>query len=290
MLLLLVALLATQSGLMAQDTTSVMKKRSYTKNTFEGNFLIDNQSVMVPIKGTFEFDLVHRFGTFENGYKDFYGIFSGANMRLGFSYVVVKDLQLGFGLSNYNMQLDGNVKFALLRQTKDNAFPVSITYYGDLAIDTRAKNSSLPIVTFSDRMRYFNQILVARKVTNNFSVQAGFSISHFNNVEGYYDEQQVIQPRMKNDHMAVCFGGRYKLSAKLAIVVNYDQPLTQHPLDNPHPNLSVGLDMTTSSHNFQITIGNYGYTLGADNNFLNQNDYNKSQFVIGFNMSRLWNF
>ncbi len=58
--LLLIILSCSLGSLIAQDSTApvapVVKKKSYVKNTFEGNFLIDNQTVMVPIKGTFEFD------------------------------------------------------------------------------------------------------------------------------------------------------------------------------------------------------------------------------------------
>jgi hypothetical protein len=268
----------------------VVKKKSYTKNTFEGNYLIDNQSVMVPIKGTFEFDINHRFGSTENGIQDLFGIFGGANMRLGFSYTFIKDLQVGFGANNYNMMIDGSLKYAILKQTKDNSMPVSITYFGNVAMDPRSKNASLPIVDFTDRLSFFNQILVARKITEKFSAQAGFSVSYFNNVDGYYDESKNIQPKMKNEHLAVCFSGRYKISEKTSVMVNYDQPLTQHPMNNPHPGISVGLDMKSSGHDFQVFMGTYGNTLPQLNNVQNQNDFQKSQFVIGFNISRLWNF
>ena len=127
----------------AQDSTNtapVVKKKLYTKNTFNGNLLIDNQSVMVPIKGTFEFYIQHRFGVISNGTSDLFGIYSGANMRLSASYVPVKNLQLGFGSTNDRMQVDGNVKLALLKQTRDWKVPVSVTFFGNAAMDTRSKN------------------------------------------------------------------------------------------------------------------------------------------------------
>ncbi|HVX50941.1 MAG TPA: DUF5777 family beta-barrel protein [Chitinophagaceae bacterium] len=290
---LLLACVLHINSLLAQDSTQSpgpAKKASYVKNTFSGSYLIDNQTVNVGVKGTFEFDISHRFGTVNNGTKDLFGIFSSANMRLGFSYVPVKDLQVGFGANNYNMETDFSLKYAIMRQRKDNSVPVSVTYYGNAAMDTRKKNPSLPIVTFSDRLTFFNQLLFARKITEAFSVQAGISLTHINNVGAYYDSAHNIQPQMKNNHIAVCFSGRYKLSPGMAVIVNYDQPLTQHPMNNPHPNISFGLEMSTSGHTFQIFAGNYGYTLPQDNNFLNQNDYTKGQFLIGFNISRLWNF
>jgi len=290
----LVLIVHLSSNSNAQDSTSMSvvekKPKSFTKNTFEGNYLIDEQTVMVPIKGTFEFDINHRFGTTDHGFKDLFGIFASANMRLGCSYVPIKDLQVGFGANNFNMQVDWSIKYAVLKQTRDNRMPVSITYYGNAAMDTRARNSSLPIVTTSDRFSFFNQILIARKITEAFSVQGGFSITHFNNVEGYYDASNNIQPAMKNDQLSFNVGGRYKISPQTAIIVNYDQPLTQNPMHNPHPNISFGLEMRSSGHDFQVFAGNYGYTLPQNNNFLNQNDFTKGQFVIGFNISRLWNF
>lgn len=296
LLLMILAATAPVNNLLAQEDSTatpdepVVKTKSYTKSTFEGNYIIHDQTVMVPIKGTLEFDINHRFGTTNHSFTDLYGLFAGANMCLGFSYTPVKNLQVGFAVCNYNMQVDWDLKYAILKQTKDNSMPVSVTYYGNVAMDTRKRNSSLPIVTFSDRLSYFNQLLVARKFTPAFSAQAGFSVSYFNNVPGYYDDQHVIHPEMKNAHLAMSFSGRYKISPKTGIIVSYDQPLTQHPMNNPHPNLSVGLDMRSSGHDFQVFIGNYGYTLPQDNNVLNQNDYTKGEFVIGFNISRLWNF
>jgi hypothetical protein len=292
-MLLLVCTVFAGSGLMAQDSASatpVAKKVSYTKNTFGGNMMIDNQTVMVPIKGTFEFAINHRFGTTDKGFKDLFGIFGAANMRLGFSYVPVKDLQIGFGANNYNMIVDFNAKYAILKQKTDNSIPVSVTYYGNAAMDTRAKSLSLPIVNTSDRFSFFNQIMIARKVSDALSVQGSFNYTHFNNVEGYYDDNGVIQSAMKNDHLSFSLSGRFKISPKTAIMVNYDQPLTQHPMNNPRPNLSIGLDMNSSGHGFQVFAGNYRYSLPQYNHLFNQNDYTAGQFVIGFNITRLWNF
>jgi hypothetical protein len=99
-----------------------------------------------------------------------------------------------------------------------------------------------------------------------------------------------VKASMKNDHFAIAFGGRFKISNQMGIIVNYDQPITQHPMNNPHPNISFGLDIVTSAHSFQIFATNYAYILPQRNNYFNQNDFTKSQFLIGFNISRLWNF
>lgn len=289
--LCLLTLLSIQG--IAQDVTTdstepaPLVKKKAAKNTFESNWIQDNQSVIVPVKGTFEMDIQHRFGTVNNGYKDLFGIYAPANIRIGFSYVIIKKLQIGLGFTKDRLQWDGNGKYAIITQNKTGGWPVSISWFGNIVIDTRPKGN---FVNDGDRLSYFNQLLIARKLTDHFSVQVAPSISHYNNIEGYLDANGKIQPKMKNDHFAIAFMGRYKMTPKTSFMVNYDQPLTQHPMNNPHPNISFGIETTSSSHAFQIFFGNYQNIIPQSNNFYNQNDYTKGQFLIGFNITKLWAF
>ena len=277
----------------ANDTTTagpVLKKNPYVKNTFEGNFIIDNQTVMVPIKGTFEFVIQHRFGIVNNGTADLFGIFAGANIRFSFSYVPVKDLQIGLGLTNENMQADLNLKYAMLKQTKDGSVPVSITYFGNIAMDTRKRDSTNLFVNVSDRLSFFSQIIIARKFDDKFSLQVGPSLSALNNPAGYLDINGNQDAKWNGVHFSVSASGRYKLSDVSALLVNYDQPLSQQAGNSPRPNLSFGIEFKTSGHDFELFFGNYSSLLPQNNNLYNPNDFTKGQFLIGFNVSRLWNF
>jgi len=66
--------------LYAQDSTAVATaapvKAKPVKNTFQSTWIIDDQTVMVPAKGTLQFDIMHRFGTIGNGYQDLDGLFA----------------------------------------------------------------------------------------------------------------------------------------------------------------------------------------------------------------------
>ncbi len=277
------------NGVMAQEdsTAPAAKNKSFVKNTFGGNLILENQTVMVPIKGTFEFMLQHKFGTVNNGFKDFFGMFAPSNIRLGLNYVPVDKLQLGVGLTKYNYLLDFNVKYAIVKQAKSGGWPVSLTAYGNMAIDCRSGEYFSDDV---DRISYFTQLIIARKFSEKIALQVSPSATYFNNVEGYIDEKGEVQPKMDNLHFAIAFMGRYRVTNSLSILLNYDQPLTEHLTNNPHPNISAGLEINTSSHDFQVIFGNYYYIVPQYNNFYNQNDYTKGQFQIGFNISRLWNF
>ncbi len=257
------------------------------KYTFDDNLIIDNQSVMVPRAKAFEFELQHRFGVITNGYKDFIGIFSTANIRVGMNYTPCTNLQIGFGFNKYNLTWDFDAKYALMRQSESGKgiWPLSITAFANAAVDTRSKDN---FVRGVDRMSYFGQIMIARKFNKHFSLQIGADISYFNNVEGYVNAEGGISPKRRNEHFAVNAMGRYKFNDKVGILLTYDQPLTQHPTNNPHPNLGIGVEFSTGNHDFQITFSNYGSIIPQINNFYNQNDYQKGQFCLGFNMSRLW--
>jgi hypothetical protein len=288
----LVLLLCMNTGsLYAQDSTvaeaPVVKKSKAVKNTFGSAIIMDNQSVMVPIKGTLEFDIQHRFGTLKNGKKDLWGFFAPSNIRLGLSYSPMNKLYVGAGLTKERMQADFSAKYALLQQTTDHKVPISVTYFGNVVIDARDKSNFRASV---HRFSYFHQLIIARKITEKFSAQVAPSFSWFNNVEAYVDKDGVIQQKMDNGHFAVSVLGRYKITEKSAITIGYDQPLTQHLTNNPEPNICFGFETTTSAHAFQIFAGNYYGIVPQSNNAFNQNDYRKGQFVIGFNITRLWNF
>jgi len=269
----------------------VKKKKSYVKDTFDGSYIIDNQTVMVAIKGTFEFDIQHRFGTVNNGFTDLFGIFAGATMKLGFNYVPVKNLQIGFDATNENMLVDLNLKYAILKQTKSGSMPVSVTFFGNAVMDTRKKDATTVFVTTGDRFSYFDEIIIARKFSDNVSIQVAPSVSHFNDLLGYIDPNtNQVRPILKNDNFSISASGKFKISDGMSLIANYDQPLTQNPANNPHPNLSFGIEMRTSGHDFEVFFGNYSSLMPQNNNVYNQNDYKKGEFLIGFNISRLWNF
>jgi hypothetical protein len=286
----------------AEQEVKAPAKKKPVKNTFESIWLIDNQTVMVPAKKTFEMDIMHRFGTIKNGYKDFYGFFAPSNIRLGFNYVPVNNLMVGVSITKENMMWEGFAKYALLKQTPGQ-MPVSVTYLGNMGIKTREADYRY----FSDRISFFNQLMIARKITDKLSIQVAPSISHINVVNGLYTSETVkgstgvdstvlgVTGDMKHDHFAIAFSGRYKVTEAMSLLLNYDQPITKHASRNPAPNLSFGIEVATSAHSFQFFMGNYFNITPQMNNMFNNNDPTISkdrhkQFLIGFNITRLWSY
>jgi hypothetical protein len=261
------------------------------KNTFNSIWLIDDQSVMVPIKGTFEFDLQHRFGLINSGEQDMAGLFAPSNIRLGFEYVVMNKLMVGFGITKLNLTWDVNAKYALWKQMQNGGMPVSVTYYGNAAFDTRSKDyfTNPDAIETLDRISFFHQIIIARKFSDRLSVQVAPSLSHFNTVEAFKDDEGQTIDKYNNDHFAVAIGARYKISPVTNLLINFDQPISTHEVQDPQSNLSFGIEINTSAHQFQFFLTNFYNITPQRNNLFNTNSPGDGEFLLGFNMTRLWN-
>jgi hypothetical protein len=321
---ILCCFLLLQKTIKAQDSTDVAVEESKpskpkpVKNTFQSIWIIDNQTVMVPQKKTLEMDIQHRFGVVNNGYEDFWGLFAPSNIRIGASYAPINKLNVGIGFTKTTAAIipqqgpssvagplwDGSLKYSIITQTK-GVYPVSVTYYGNASYNTKKDPDNEIYTNSSDRFHYFHQLIIARKVTEKLSVQVAPSLSHQNVVNGYFkqldDSTLKVEPDMQHNHFAISVAARYKLTDVTAVMVNYDQPLTSHVSNNPNPSLSFGIEFTTSSHSFQLFATNYFYLVPQINNLYNSNSPFKyteadgtkitgGKYLIGFNITRLWNY
>jgi len=293
---------AQQDSSAAAPQSEVKPAARPVKNTFQSGQIIDDQTVMVSVKGTLEADIQHRFGSVQNGYKDLWGIYGIADIRFGFLYTPINNLELGFGLAKVNMLLDGSAKYAILKQTPGKS-PVSLTYYGNIAVKTIENPDNILFTYNSQRWSFFNELMIARKINDKLSVQVAFSVSHQNSVPGYYiksDTSTVVFEEQKFNMYAFSFCARYKLTEGTSFIFDYDQPLTAFASGNPHPNFAFGFEFNTSGHTFQLFAGNYVLLNPQQNSLYNANNpfgYTDNgtkvpggQFNIGFNITRLWNF
>lgn len=257
------------------------------RQPFESAYLLDNQTTYIPYVKTLEYVIQHKFGSFENGVKDLFGIYApGANVRIGFNYVVYNNLQLGWGLTKTNMTNDFNVKWTAFEQTRENTFPVALTFYGVAAINGLPESYFGKDYSFTGRFSYFAQAIASRKFNNWLSLQLGASFAHYNMVD---------RTRSDFDKVGVHLNGRMKFSPQMAFIFNYDQPLPLLMLrnkdgENTSPNIAAGLEISTSTHAFQIFAGPYSGALMQDIMVNNYNDLALNNFAIGFTITRLWSF
>ncbi|MBI4947348.1 MAG: hypothetical protein HY840_13230 [Bacteroidetes bacterium] len=285
----------------AQDSTSTEKTgkdNKPVKDAFESNWLMNNQTMIVPFAHTLEFDINHRFGTVENGFKDMFGLYAPSNVRLGVTYTPMKNLQLGAGITKASMMNDLNLKWNIMQQTRSGSFPVFITYYANMVIEGTQNTVNWTIKDISgndsivnrkfpkdaSRFSYFNQLIIGRKFNDWLSLQTAVSFSHFNLI----DTTNGNSHDRKHDNLAVSLMGRVKTTATMSVLFACDYPL--NAVKDVKPNLALGVEWSTGSHAFQIFFSPYTSIMNQRDIVYNTNDFTKKEFAIAFNITRLWNF
>lgn len=255
------------------------KTEKLERDAFDSSLIIDNPSNVLLSKDALEVQMQHRFGLINGGTNDMAGFWGASNIRIAVSYGIHERLTIGFGTTKFSRLQDFSWKAAILRQTRSNSMPFSLTYYGNFTIDARTKDK---FNLEQDRYSYFNQLIIAKRFSPNVSFQIAPSVSHYN----------LVHPDMKNDLFSVAIGGRIKVSPQTSILIDYSQPITQFDNDefNPKPGVSVGFEFATSAHEFQIFLTNNNSIVPQRNYMYNQNDFFNGDFLIGFNITRIYNF
>jgi hypothetical protein len=266
----------------AQEVTQPGDTSVPVRFTFGTTTLIDNRTVETPYKGGLELKIQHRFSLIEN-YHNLFGIYGSANTRIGLSYGVTDRLMIGAGTTkDYKLQ-DIQWQYLILRQTEDNKMPVSLAYFGNVVADLRTEDQFGPEERFREihRLSYFTEFIVARKINNMFSVQVAPNVAYFNSVPQLTDSTGY-----KNLNFGISAGARANLFGSHSLIIEYDQLLTKQNIDiQPKPNISLGWEISTATHTFQIFAANYNQIINQRNLVFNTNNFRNRDFLFGFNIT-----
>jgi hypothetical protein len=284
-ILILLTLSLFFSSLIAQEETQSQEKSKPVRFTFGTTTLIDNQTLESPYKGGLELEIQHRFSRIEN-YHNLYGIYGSANTRMGLNYGITDRLMIGAGTTkDYKLQ-DIQWKYLILQQTEDNSMPLSLSYFGNIVADLRSEDNFGPASNFKQmhRFSYFTQLIVSRKMSEKISLQVAPSFVYFNSVNRYSATEGY-----KNLNLGLSAGGRVNVSGNHSLMVEYDQLLTKQDLGTtltkqPPPNLSIGWEIGTGTHSFQIFVANYNQINNQRNLVFNTNDFSNGDYLVGFNI------
>lgn len=250
---------------------------NYASAAFKGLKVVNFESTKLVAKGEFTFIVAHRFGSVENGFDSFFGL-DDAVTRLNFVFGVSDGFNIGVSRSSFQKIYETSAKYRIARQ-QENGFPFTIVGFNALLVNTGLSKDNLPLIKFKHRLGYTVQALISRKVSTNFSYLFAPTFFHDNYV--MVDEQD-------NSQFALGLGGRYKLSKRMSLNLDYGLHLNRasnSPFRNP---LSIGIDLETGGHVFQMHFTN---AQGMNTNtFLGQStgDWGDGNFYFGFNLSRVF--
>jgi len=253
----------------------------YTYATFKTTRIINSQSIENPASKNLLFIVSHQFGRINEGTYELFGL-DKATMRLGFEYGITDWLAVGIGRSTLNKTYDGSVKLKVLRQSSGlKSMPVSLSYFTNMAVNSLKWSDPERKNYFSSRLQYLHQLLIARKINNDLSVQITPSLIHRNLVE---------KSNNQNDVFAIGVGGRYKLSQRMSLNIEYFYLLPGETADSYDNSFSVGIDIETGGHVFQLYLTNSQGMI--DEYFIANTTGNwfDGDMHFGFNINRTFSF
>lgn len=272
LLLLPLASFSQEDLLKGIDTISGKEKVSAA---FKGLKIVNLESTKLAAKGDLYFIVAHRFGSVKDGFEGFFGL-DNANTQLKFVYGLTDWLTISGARSE--LAYDFSTKYTLFNQTTDG-FPVTIAGFSSLAINNTLKESLYPKLTFDDRFTYVQQLLISRKYSEKLSLQLAPTLFH---------ENFVDNAEQDNTQYAIGIGGRYKLSKRWSLNIDYAAHLNRASNSVYKNPLSIGFDLDTGGHVFQMHFtssqgiheaGYLGQTTG---------DWAKGDVFFGFNLLRVF--
>jgi len=257
-------------------------KKQFASATFKTTHLINSQTVENLNEGVLDLRILHRFGVINNGAVNFFGM-DNATTKLALDYGIKDWLMVGLAHSTLNSEDDGFVKVKLLKQERHGGMPFTVSALTSMSIHTGPAPLLIPtdkVYYFSNRLYFANQILIARKFNQKFSLQIMPTMVHFNLVDSTH---------LSNNLYAIGMGARLKLSGRVALTGEYfyTLPGTQS-LTATYNSFSLGIDIETGGHVFQLLITNSpGIT---ERTFIGetQDSWSKGQLHLGFNISRVF--
>jgi hypothetical protein len=229
----------------------------------------------------------HRFGTLNEGAYKLWGL-DEANIHFGADYGITDWLMVGVGRGTYEKAYDGFLKFSILRQSHGaKNMPFSLSFLSAISVNTLKLNDMLlpsgaTKVYFWDRVSYVNQLLIARKFSERFSLELNPTLIHNNMTSTEMDP---------NDVLAIGLGGRFKLTKRISFNAEYYYvvpPIRDYRFDKVHNPIAIGFDIETGGHVFQIMFTNS--LAMTEKGFIGQTtgQWGKNDIHLGFNISRVF--
>lgn len=243
------------------------------ESAFKSLKIVNLESTKLAAKGDFYSIISHRFGSIKGGAYELFG-FDQATTNIKFLYGVTDWLTLGASRTSKNKTYDFTAKYALLTQKTDGS-PVNVVGFNSFTYNTLRKFD----LSGTQRISYVTQILVSRKFNQRLSFQIAPT---------YFHENFVENDMQKNSQYALGVGGRVKITSRLSFNADYAHHLNRasnSPFKNP---LSVGVDLETGGHVFQMHFTNAslmnetGYLANASG------DWSTANIFFGFNLVRVF--
>jgi hypothetical protein len=226
-------------------------------------------------KGTFEFEISHRFyPPIKGGQRELFGLDGPATIRFALAYGISDRLTVSLGRSNLDDNVDLNLKYRALESGK-SPLPVLVSIQAGTGWNTR-----VPGLSSSDSrsFQYYARVIINTMIRKK--VGLGLAPTYLYNTD--------VRSENTDDIVALGVYGQYYLSRLFSVLVEWNPVFGR--ADNRHNPVSYGMELGTGGHFFKILASNSTrlnpsqYTAGSDD------PAGGRYWHLGFNITRLLRF
>ncbi len=284
--LFLIGIWSVSEGLSQDDLLLLLEAEMGQVNepvvaTFKGTRIINCHSIERMQMGDLDFRVGHRFGLMQNGWSEFFGL-DESSSHVSIEYGLTNWLMAGVGRATVNKNFTSFIKLSPMRQTRgENPTMFSLSFLGSASMTAKDYPDPDYSVDRLHRMAYAFQILIASKLSDRVSVQLSPTWLHRNMVKVPTDPNRI---------KALGIGGRVKLTNRFALTGEYYLVDQKEMMSGPqrYNPLSIGFDIETGSHVFQLFASNTFSIAEAD--FLGETtrSWRKGEVHLGFNITRVF--
>ena len=278
---ILIVILITNFTAFAQEDLlneleSETQEQTFEQPAFKAMKIGNLQSTKVAGKGDLYMYVSHRFGSLEDGLSTFFG-FDNANTKIQLVYGVLNGVQIGISRESLRKTyaLSGKMKFI----GQSDKSPINLVGYATANINTDVRKDRYPYLKDGDRLSYATQLLISRRISNKFSLELAPT---------FVRQNLVLEPFQKHNQIALGAGGRMKVSKRMSINLDYVYNFSRHQNSVYNNPLTIGLDIETGGHVFQLLFSNAqstnepGFVSNAEGN------WGDGKVYFGFNIVRVF--
>ena len=284
--------------LIISGSLGLLEAQDYVLRTFKDTRVINTHSTETLGKRKLDIRIGHRFGDIagdRGGFSTFYGLENAADVLFAGEYGISDNWMIGISRAKGGGSLpDGTrgldqlvsfiTKYRAIRQ-EEGGNPVSVAILGVASLSAAEKVEGTDILQsfdkFAHRLAYHGQLIVARKFSSNFSLQASGGITYRNLVP--FGDDNIVY--------SLGAASRIQISKVLGLIVDTTFPFStfRSDTDGFYPAIGIGLEIDTGGHVFQVNLTNATQIMETDYIPYTTSNWGDGEYRLGFTISRLFN-
>ena len=264
-------------------------------SAFKAHKIINGQSTKQSQKKELYLYVAHRFGNINEGIRTLFGL-DIANTKIEMLYGISDNFQVGVSRESLKKIYTLNLKHKIIDQ--NSGFPLNISIYNSFNYNSSNFLAPAENLTFHQRSLLLTQILISNRINEKLSFQLSPSIilRNFNQERLLFQNGEVVFENglplfttyEREYNYVVGLSSSYKLNKRTSFNLEYFKYLNRLERSPNNDTLSLGVDIETGGHVFQIIFSNTQNIDDVSVLLDAEGGWSKKDLFFGFNILRIF--